>query len=239
MFGLDTITNLFTGASNHAQVALSTSGSWLPAAGWYVGTSTALAIAAVLVIIFLKSVSLGIKLGIGAVVFAMFAYLAFGYEAKGENKIIPQLNAANETIRNNQSMQEALKSSNAALTLQAKQALINSLASNAKASQAIQERIKNDQAAKAIVVPAESIRVLNDSAAIGRNPIGSTPTVSRDASSTDTTAAGDESFTLQDVESTSATNNLNHWACIKVVEAWQKFWLDFSANVSKATVNGT
>jgi hypothetical protein len=234
MFGLSTITDFFTGATSHAQVALSTTGSWLPAAGWYVGTSTALALAAVLVIIFLKSFSLGIKLGIGAAVFAMFAFLAFGYEGKGENKIIPQLNAANATISHNLEMQAALKSSNEALTLQAKQSLIKALQSDTAKNQVIQERIKNDTAAKAIVVPADTVRLLNDSAAIGRSDHTGTPeTISGNASSTDTPATSNEGFTLQDIESTSATNNINHWACIKVVEAWQTFWKKFSDNVGR------
>lgn len=143
---------------------------------------------------------------------------------------------------NEESMQAALKSSNSALTLEAKQQLIARLSADAAKTIAINERIKNDQAAKSIAIPAESIRVLNDSASIGRNPGGTTPTVS---TNDDTTSgpSGDTQvgFTLQDVEGTVAENNAAAWVCVQTLREWQKFWTDFSANVGRVAAhnNGT
>lgn len=116
MFGIDlsSITSFFSGAQSHAQVALTTSGNWLPAAGWLAGTAALLAVAAVLIILFLKMLRLGLQVAIAAGVLAFLAAVAFGYEAKGENDIIPKLNVANARIANDELRAESFRQEAAA-----------------------------------------------------------------------------------------------------------------------------
>jgi hypothetical protein len=90
----DFIRNLFGASVDHAQVALHATVWWLPAPGWFVTASVACAIAAGLIVFFLKNIPLAIKVGIGAAIFAAFAFIGFAYEARGENNVIPRLNAA-------------------------------------------------------------------------------------------------------------------------------------------------
>lgn len=93
----DFLPSLF-GVADHAQLALRTSGNWLPSPAWFVAGAVGLSIGAAIAVFLLKSVSLAIKLGLAAGLFVFLSAVGFGYEAKGENNIIPQLNVANAKL---------------------------------------------------------------------------------------------------------------------------------------------
>jgi len=113
MFGLD-FSTVF-GLTSHAQEALKTSGDWLPNVSVYVEICTFLTIGAIGAILLLKDISLGVKLALGAAAFAFLTACAIGYEAKGENKIIPKLNAANARIANDEARAESFRNDAALL----------------------------------------------------------------------------------------------------------------------------
>ncbi len=187
--------------------------------------------------------ALGIKaIIIGLLIAAALAYVGFlhieiNHYKSDRDKIQKEFT----TYRiNEESMQAALKSSNSALTLEAKQQLIARLSADALKNAAIKERIMNDQAAKSIAIPADSIRVLNDSASIGRDPTRATPTIGADDGTTSGTSSDPQTgFTLQDVEGTVAENNAAAWVCVQTLREWQKFWTDFSANVGRVAAHGS
>jgi hypothetical protein len=175
---------------------------------------------------------------IGLVIAAILGYIGvLKFEVSHLTTKLHASEVAFETYKINvESMQTALKSSNAALTLQAKTSLVAALAADEAKNKAIKERIANDVKAKSIVVPASTVSVLNDSATAGSVTGGTPPTVSGNASGASTP---ETDFTLQDVEDTVADNNAEHWKCIKVVKAWQAFWKEFAANVAQvASHNG-
>ena len=185
---------------------------------------------------------LSVKLiAIGIAILAIVGYITFLHlEVKHYKDSANKWEVTYNTYKNSEEgMQAALKSSNSALTLQAKQELIARLKADEAKNQAIKQRIQSDEAAKNIVVPTASVRVFNDSAAAGSDSTRAPATVSGDAGSTSTPATSDEVFTLQDIEGTAEVNNANHWNCIKVVEAWQVFWKEFSDNVGRVATHAS
>ncbi len=172
---------------------------------------------------------------IGIVIASILGYIGYlKYEVHSLTADLHDEKVAFEAYRvTEEGMQTALKSRAAALTLQAKEALINQWKAEEARTVAIRERIKNDAAAKAIVVPRSVIGVLNDSATAPSGHTGgiTLPKQGNDAGASPAKAS-DEVFSLQDIEATAVDNNAEHWKCIDQVHAWWKFWKTFSEGVS-------
>ncbi len=141
--------------------------------------------------------------------------------------------AAFETYKANAvAMHEAMKSSNAALTLQFKQAEIARNQAAETFRKTINERIKADEASKRIMLPPTSVQLFNstttDEPDTGQSP--SAHVVNDDAA--------EARLTLNDLLIISAENNANHLTCINTVRDWQQFWSQFVKNVKQAEAWG-
>jgi hypothetical protein len=120
---------------------------------------------------------------------------------------------------------EAWKSSNAALTLQAKQAsaTILTMLSSKTVSNRIQE-IKNDPIAKGITVPATVVRLFNESTRDSTSQ-GTTTTIPSDA----------QDSTVAELASVCAANASEQIILYHQVVEWQSFWSEYAKGV--ASVN--
>ena len=186
---------------------------------------------------------LSVKLiAIGVAILAIVGYITFLHlEVKHYKDSANKWEVTYNTYKNSEEgMQAALKSSNSALTLQAKQELIARLTADNAKNAVINERIASDKAAKAIAIPADSIRLLNSSASAGRDPTRAAATQSGNDGTVEGTSGDTQvGFNFQDVEGTIAENNESAWTCIRVARAWQQFWTDFSANVGRAAIHAS
>lgn len=141
MFDLLPHLSFLSGAASTAQVALKTSGNWLPSPSVFAGLSGLMVLLAAGAGILLRDARLAVYCVIGAVFFAFAAAIGFGYEAKGENNIIPKLNAANAIIASDQARADSFRADIAALQsqLSAKQKALK--AARAAAAQHFMEAI--------------------------------------------------------------------------------------------------
>ncbi len=144
--------------------------------------------------------------------------------AKWEQKYI-------EYKGNAESMQAALKSSNAALTLQAKESSIAKQKEINDLKVSITKRVAADEASKHVIVPDSTVRVFNDSTI--EPSTGGT-------ASTDSVHVGEtqEAITLNQFLGVATSNNIEHLSCIKQVEEWQVFWQKYVDNVKAAKALG-
>ncbi len=171
-----------------------------------------------------------------AVCIAVLAILAYvkvlhmerdHYKAKYENEHL-----AFQTYRSNaESMQAALKSSSAALTLQLKTQAIEQNKAAEVYRKSINERIKADEASKRIMLPPASVVLINDTT------VDPTTSGSSDPNIRNADGSG-SAYTLNDLEENIANNNANHWSCIRQVVAWQSMWKQFVKNVKDAEAWG-
>lgn len=230
MFG--SILNLFNA---HAQQALHFVPSWLPAPGWYAGIAAALGLAVVGVVLLLKDIRLAVELGVAAAFVAFLGVAAVGYEHMGENKIIPQLNAANAEIAAAEAREKDLQQKFTAQTAQYEGTLAKKQAEIASTQQKLQQEIKTNAQLTRVVIPDLARRLFNASAQ-GRDHVEvPAPDAQQGndgkAGAAEGAAAVAPQVTLADLLAVVSENNANHRACIAQVEEWQRFWTDFVSTV--------
>jgi hypothetical protein len=123
----------------------------------------------------------------------------------------------------------ALKSSNAALTLQAKQSSIQVLQLQNDAKAKLLTRISNDQVSANIRVPASVLQLQHDTTT---NPTDiSKPAGALGGHAADTQPAGSSDGTVSDLLRADAINNAELNSCVDEVMKWNGFWNTFVNNV--------
>lgn len=229
------ILNLF---SSPAQQALHFVPSWLPAPGWYAGIAALLGLAFAGVVLFLKDIRLAVELGIAAAFASFLGVAAVGYENMGENKIIPQLNAANAQIAAAEQRQQEMQTRFDAQTKQYEGTLAAKQAKIDSTQKQLAQEIKTNAQLTRVVIPDLARRLFNASVE-GKSHV---EVPAPDAKQGDDGKTGADQgaavagpqVTLADLLSVVAENNANHRACIAQVEEWQRFWTDFVATVNES-----
>lgn len=102
-----------------------------------------------------------------------------------------------------------------------------------KLSKQTKEKIKNDKELNSLRISFNAVRLFNESK---RDPTTSTTkTIERDVGKTSTpeVLSITNTVNLSEIFLLVAENDTNHLKCVKQVEAWQGFWLDYSSAVLK------
>lgn len=125
----------------------------------------------------------------------------------------------------------ALKSSNAALTLQFKESLIAKNKAIEVAAGEIQKRIKSEKALSDVVLPLVAVELFNDGKAASGAGSEEPPEAKRsDADSGEKVSA----HTLADLLATVKVNETLQRYCAESLGEWQEFWKVFELGVIKA-----
>jgi hypothetical protein len=105
----------------------------------------------------------------------------------------------------------------------------------------IEEAIRNDKELAATRISLNAVRLFNKSK---RDPSTTTPDPKQgDVSETNPTETPSDAaavripqtVSLTDLFIVSAENDSNHWKCVKQVEDWQDFWVDYSQAVARVS----
>lgn len=130
---------------------------------------------------------------------------------------------------NNEQMQAALKSSNAAITLKFKEALVASNAAAEESRKSLNQRIQGNASFHSVNIPGAAVRLFNDSTAEPHHNVltGTEPTDAGQASPATASPVTSPDVDLTTLLQVSADNNIEHWKCVHQVEAWQNFWSDY------------
>jgi hypothetical protein len=123
----------------------------------------------------------------------------------------------------------ALKSSNAALTLQAKQSSIQVLQLQNDAKAKLLTRISNDQVSANIRVPASVLQLQHDTTTNSTDI--SKPADAIGGHAADTQQASSSDGTVSDLLRADAINNAELNSCVDEVMKWNGFWNTFVNNV--------
>ncbi len=95
-----------------------------------------------------------------------------------------------------------------------------------------QENIANAKELAAVKLSLNAVRLFNASKQSTTETSQPANTVQgTDGTTTPATETPVVTSTLQDLLAVTAVNDANHLVCIKTVETWQKFWIDYVNNV--------